>query len=84
MKQVAKAIADTFIKFFEQSAYERVSRELLQLTDHQLEDIGFSRVKLQQGASAYPWRVAEPRVATVTPIPTVQADSEELSHPEAA
>ena len=70
MKQVAKAVAEKLIQFFEQAAHQRVARELLKLTDKQLEDIGFSRQKLQQGAAAYPWRLDAPKLATVTRVET--------------
>ena len=39
------------------SGYSRTAKELLKLSDRQLDDIGFSRVLLQRGYSAYPWRL---------------------------
>jgi hypothetical protein len=41
------------------SGYSRTAKELLKLSDRQLDDIGFSRVLLKQGYSAYPWREEE-------------------------
>ena len=38
------------------SGYSRTAKELLELSDRQLEDIGFSRALLKRGVSAYPWR----------------------------
>ena len=59
MKQVAKAIAEKLISFFEKSSNQRVARELLKMTDAQLEDMGFSRNKLLKGAAGYPWKLVE-------------------------
>ena len=39
------------------SGYSRTANELLNLSDYQLEDLGLSRGLLEQGYSAYPWRV---------------------------
>ena len=41
------------------SGYSRTAKELLKLSDRQLDDIGFSRALLKQGVSAYPWREEE-------------------------
>ena len=38
------------------SQKERIRRELLQRSDRSLADLGFSRYKLEQGVSAWPWR----------------------------
>ena len=57
MKQAARVIFEIVVKFFERSAHQRVARELLTLTDKQLDDIGFSRQKLYKGAAGYPWRL---------------------------
>lgn len=50
--------------FFEDSANERTARELYALTDEQLENIGVSREKLEQGAAAFPWKVEQNEVPT--------------------
>ena len=39
------------------SSKSRLRIQLLGMTDRQLEDFGFSRDSLQQGISAWPWRV---------------------------
>ena len=41
------------------AGYARTAKELLKLSDRQLEDIGFSRDLLKRGVSAYPWREQE-------------------------
>ena len=41
------------------AGYSRTAKELLKLSDRQLEDIGFSRALLMRGVSAYPWREQE-------------------------
>jgi len=39
------------------SAQARLAQQLLGLSDRQLEDYGFSRELLMEGASAWPWRM---------------------------
>lgn len=56
MKRVARVMIENLVKFFERAAHQRLARNLLTLTDKQLEDIGFSRQELQKGADGYPWR----------------------------
>ena len=36
--------------------YSRTAKELLKLSDRQLADVGISKVLLQSGYRAYPWR----------------------------
>lgn len=55
MNYISKKIRD----LIDNTSKSRAAKELLFLSDKQLADIGLSRVKLSQGASAYPWKGAE-------------------------
>jgi uncharacterized protein YjiS (DUF1127 family) len=59
MYSVIKNIFKKIMLMREVSSRARVARELLVLSDQQLRDVGLSRVKLEEGVSAYPWRLAE-------------------------
>lgn len=41
------------------AGYSRARKQLLELSDRQLDDLGFSRALLKRGVSAYPWREEE-------------------------
>ena len=76
MKQAARVIFEIVVKFFERSAHQRVARELLTLTDKQLDDIGFSRQKLYKGAAGYPWRLDTATEASAAEIVATAAATE--------
>lgn len=50
-------IKQTLKKIFTTIVRQRIASSLSQLSDSQLKDIGISRALLNQGVSAYPWRV---------------------------
>ncbi|MDO6460036.1 DUF1127 domain-containing protein [Granulosicoccaceae sp. 1_MG-2023] len=62
---------------FETVGRERARRELLNLSDRYLEDLGFSRALLQEGAEAWPWRTEEDRPAYLTPAQPVHTAQEQ-------
>lgn len=38
-------------------AKNRTAKELLEMTDSRLKDLGLSRFKLEQGAAGHPWKI---------------------------
>ncbi len=54
-----KFIKETIVELLSNSSKNRAAKELLMLSDKQLQDIGLSRAKLLEGASAYPWKSTE-------------------------
>jgi len=50
-------IAEKLARFFNKVAQNLTSKELLEMTDVRLTDIGLSRLKLEQGAAGYPWKI---------------------------
>lgn len=54
MKNVIK---NTVVNLIERIELNAMSKELLLLSDRQLDDIGLSRARLEKGAKAYPWKV---------------------------
>lgn len=52
-------IKNNILETFEVMGYTRTARELLNLSNAQLEDLGLSRALLEKGYSAYPWRESE-------------------------
>ena len=52
-------IKNKIIESQKKAGYSRARKELLKLSDRQLDDLGFSRGLLMQGVSAYPWREEE-------------------------
>lgn len=54
-----KAFAMIYTSMIENFMKNRTLRNLSQLSDSQLEDIGVSRELLAQGVRAYPWRIIE-------------------------
>lgn len=54
-ERVAKVLIDAR----EHAVRRRIRQHLRGLSDRQLEDMGFSRVLLEQGPKAWPWRLAE-------------------------
>src|SRR5215475_9572613 len=72
MRQLSALISRSYIMSFLStlSTWLRRSRarhELLQLDDHRLADIGYSRALLEVGVSAWPWRL--PADAATAPLP---------------
>lgn len=57
------------------SGYSRAAKELQALSDRQLEDIGFSRGLLEQGGSAYPWRIEDQAASQETPANLTTIDT---------
>jgi uncharacterized protein YjiS (DUF1127 family) len=53
MNKIAEQLANLFRKV----AHNLTSKELLKMTDIRLTDIGLSRLKLEQGAAGYPWKI---------------------------
>jgi len=56
-------IKNAVIKAQKKAGYSRAAKQLLKLSDRQLEDFGFSRSLLKQGYKAYPWK--EPTITHV-------------------
>lgn len=52
-----KALVSQLVNLFNRVAQNRTAKELLNMTDSRLTDIGLSRFKLEQGAAAYPWKL---------------------------
>jgi uncharacterized protein YjiS (DUF1127 family) len=52
-----KFIIDALNTLFNNVAKNRTAKELLEMTDSRLKDLGLSRFKLEQGAASYPWKV---------------------------
>lgn len=52
-------IKNKIIEAQKTAGYSRARKELLKLSDKQLDDLGFSRGLLMRGVSAYPWREEE-------------------------
>jgi uncharacterized protein YjiS (DUF1127 family) len=52
-----KFIIDALNTLFDNVAKIRTAKQLLEMTDSRLKDLGLSRFKLEQGAAAYPWKV---------------------------
>ena len=50
------SLKQRLINALEIAGRKRVRHELMAMSDHQLNDMGFSRKKLQQGVKAWPWR----------------------------
>ena len=63
MKGIMSAITRRARRIIVRMGYERARSQLLQLSDHTLDDIGVSRALLQQGVEAWPWREQNPAVA---------------------
>lgn len=55
MKQ-AKSISQKILGFFFKSSTQKLAEELIALSDRELQDMGFSRVKLYEGERAFPWK----------------------------
>ncbi|MFT5420341.1 MAG: hypothetical protein ACI9D5_001085 [Candidatus Endobugula sp.] len=51
-------IVKKIIAFLQYGSKNRAAKELLQLSDKQLIDVGLCSAKLSKGASAYPWRLS--------------------------
>lgn len=54
MKNIIKNTVTTIAEKIERNT---MAKEILLLSDRQLDDIGLSRTKLEKGAKAYPWKV---------------------------
>ena len=54
---IFKSIGKKLTHGMELSARRQVRQQLLHMSDRQLTDAGFSRVKLLEGVSAWPWAV---------------------------
>ena len=52
-------LISTFSHFFETVAKNRTAKELLNMSDSRLKDIGLSRFKLEQGAAGHPWKIEQ-------------------------
>jgi uncharacterized protein YjiS (DUF1127 family) len=59
-------IVKKIVAFLQYGSKNRAAKELLQLSDKQLTDIGLCRGKLFQGASAYPWKLSTADVINLT------------------
>jgi uncharacterized protein YjiS (DUF1127 family) len=78
-----KFIIDALNSFFDNIAKARTAKELVNMTDSRLKDIGLSRFKLEQGASAHPWKIdtdavvlsfSNTKVTGVAPLANHQAE----------
>lgn len=52
-------IKNWIIESQKKAGYSSARKQLLKLSDRQLDDLGFSRELLMRGVSAYPWREEE-------------------------
>ncbi|MGS2716826.1 DUF1127 domain-containing protein [Eionea flava] len=52
-----KALISQFVSLFNRVAQNRTAKELLNMSDSRLTDIGLSRFKLEQGSAGYPWKL---------------------------
>jgi len=71
------------------AGYSRTAIELLNLSDDQLSGMGISRTLLEQGASAYPWRVEVKSQGVSDNVTELngfsnESEEEELDLPQAA
>lgn len=55
--KTTRSIMQRILNLFELMGRERVRKELLNMTPHQLKDVGFSRDRLERGISEWPWRI---------------------------
>jgi uncharacterized protein YjiS (DUF1127 family) len=78
-----KFIIDALNSFFDNIAKARTAKELVNMTDSRLKDIGLSRFKLEQGASAHPWKIdtnavvlsfSNTKVTSVAPLANKQEE----------
>ncbi len=53
---IFNTIKEKFLRSAEMSGRIRARRELLNMSDRQLADFGFSKAQLLEGVSAWPWR----------------------------
>ncbi|MGH1540570.1 MAG: hypothetical protein ACRBHB_09120 [Arenicella sp.] len=87
-------IKSTIVNLIERSEHNRLAKRMLLLSDRQLQDIGLSRIKLESGAKAYPWRIETtqeimPNLSKLSSVvsfePKVQNDSKPtIDRPRAA
>ena len=69
MKMNFEKIKKATKEYFLDRGYSRAARELLQLDDRYLKNLGISRELLKQGYAAYPWR--EETAATIVNVNNV-------------
>ncbi len=55
MKQLVNAAVNKLTNLYQAAVNRKLPKELLALSDRQLEDIGLCRHKLLQGTAGYPW-----------------------------
>jgi uncharacterized protein YjiS (DUF1127 family) len=73
--QIKKLIVDSFIKL----ERTRLHSQLIRLNDKTLEETGFSRDLLEQGVSAWPWRLdGELKIARVYSL--INQHEKEVQH----
>ncbi len=58
-EMIYTTIKNKIIEAQKEAGYSRARKQLLELSDRQLDDLGFSRDLLMRGISAYPWREEE-------------------------
>lgn len=57
MNNILTNLKESFVNAAMRSSKSRLRLQLLDMSDRQLEDFGFSRESLQAGISAWPWRL---------------------------
>lgn len=76
---IFKALKTALIRSAEKSGRMRTRRVLLNMSERQLRDFGFSKQLLLQGESGWPWREnAEPQMAKIPAVAVVQQDRRAL------
>lgn len=62
LRRIMHALTDAL----ERNAQQRTREYLLSLSDRHLQDMGFSRELIKQGPNAWPWRIPEEPVGTLS------------------
>lgn len=76
MSTFIKSLGTSFANYFTLIAHARTRKELLTYSDRFLADTGFSRDLLEQGVSAWPWRVSD----GATELPAMQSIDHDVRH----
>jgi len=74
---VLTRLTSTFRRVAEHHAKARTREQLLQMSDRQLADFGFSKIMLLEGVSAWPWRLHD-EAATVPGISSLVSTKPEV------
>ena len=83
MSNLLTALWKRIIDAADRRAIETTRRELIDLDDRTLADIGVSRGLLELGVAGWPWRIEDDQAGHVAPVARVD-QSEDVTQPRLA